>query len=267
MQTTTRRLSQVNALYRLRYLPRSPFPPPSRYRFARLKENQMTPELSAAHSATYDMIFQHPISRNLEWRHVRAMLTAMSDSVEEHTENVKFTRNGQTLVVHPPRRKDFSDVQELMNIRHFLERSAAPVAAPAPDGSHLLVVIDHRMARVYKTEMHGAEPQRIMPNDRDGSSRYLHYVEDDPTGQRKPEQRGFYDAVAKSLSSAESILIFGSGTGASSAMDQLLAELRERYKGIAKHVVRTVVVNEQHLTEDQLLAKARETYAELALVK
>ena len=225
----------------------------------------MAPQLSAAHMATYDMIFQHPISRNLEWRELRSMLGALSDSVEDHDQNVKFHRNGQTLVVHPPRRKDFSDIAELMNVRRFLERSATPSpAAPAgAGGAHLLVVIDHRLARIYKAELHGSIPQRIIPFDQNGSGRHLHYVENDSNGQRKPEQRSFYEAVARTLGNAENILVFGSGTGASSAMDQLLVQLRQHHATIAKRVVRTVVVDEQHLTEDQLLAKARAIYAKM----
>src|SRR6185437_12786741 len=101
---------------------------PGLTRLLYFQENQMTPQLTAAHMTTYEMIFQHPIARNLEWRNVRSMLSAISDVVDEHNENVKFTRNGQTLVVHPPRRKDFSDVRELMNIRQFLERSSTPAA-------------------------------------------------------------------------------------------------------------------------------------------
>jgi hypothetical protein len=60
---------------------------------------------------------------------------------------------------------------------------------------------------------------------------------------------------------AAQILLFGSGTGASSAMDQLLAELDRHHKQVRSRVIGSVVVDEQHLTEDQLLAKAREIYA------
>ena len=222
----------------------------------------MSVQLPADHQVTYDQLFQHPISRNLEWRHLRTLLVSLSDSVEEHTENVKFTRNGKTLVVRPPRRKDFSDVQQLMKIRHFLETSPFPAVGAAVDGAHILVVIDHRMARIYRTDVHGAIPQQIVPFDRNGSGRHLHYVENDATGQRKPEQRSFYSAVANTLRNAQNILVFGCGTGASSAMDQLLAELQEHHQDIARRVVRTVVVDEPHLSEDQLLAKARTLYAE-----
>jgi len=221
----------------------------------------MDPQLMGSHRSTYDAVFQHPVARNLQWRDVHSMLAAFASVVEEPNGNLKFSRNGQTLTVHPPRRKDFSDVQELMRIRQFLERSGAGSQEAVAEGAHLLVVIDHRQARVYATEVHGSVPQRITPYDPHGSGRHLHYVEDDSNGQRKPELKSFYEAVAKTLRGAEKVLIFGGGTGASSAMEQLLADLRRHHPDIAKRVIGSVAVNETHLTEDQLLAKAREFYA------
>ena len=83
-----------------------------------------------------------------------------------------------------------------------------------------------------------------------------------PTGNAcKPERKSFYDAVAKTLAGASDILIFGSGTGASSAMEMLLAALQEHPPDVAKCVVCSMVLDAQHLTEDQLLAKAREFHA------
>lgn len=133
---------------------------------------------------------------------------------------------------------------------------------PTPAGLHLLVVVDHRQARIFKTELHGAVPQRVIPHDPDGSGRYLHSVTNDANGQRKPEQRSYYDAIAKALHGADAVLVFGGGTGASSAMEQLIAELQQHHKDLAARVVGSVVVNDHHMTEDQLLAKARDFYAQ-----
>ena len=47
-------------------------------------------------------------------------------------------------------------------------------------------------------------------------------------------------------------------------MDQLLAELRRHHSDIAKRIVGSLVVNETHLSEDQVLVKAREVYANSA---
>jgi hypothetical protein len=215
-----------------------------------------------SHRGTYDAVFQHPVARNLQWRDVRSMLTSLATVDEGAGGALKFTRNGQTLVVHPPRRKDFSDVQALMDIRHFLEKSnAAKSTDVAAEGVHLLVVIDHRAARVYRTELHGSVPQRVTPYDPGGFGRHLHNVQDNGDGRRKPERKSFYESIARSLHGAEQILLFGSGTGASSAMDQLLAALKRDHPDVAGRVVGSLVVDAQHLTEDELLAKARDFYA------
>jgi hypothetical protein len=223
----------------------------------------MQTQLHGAHRRTFDAIFQHPIARNLSWREVRSMLDSMSDIVQDETGRaLKLSRNGRTVVLHSPMQKHVSDVQELMDLRRFLEGSILPFPQPRAAGAHLLVVIDHRLARIYKAELHGSSPERVLPYDQSGSGRHLHHVEDDSNGQRKPERKSFYNAIAKTLHGAQQILLFGSGTGASSAMEQLIAELDEHHKELASLVVGAVVVDQPHLTEDQLLAKAREFYAE-----
>jgi hypothetical protein len=129
------------------------------------------------------------------------------------------------------------------------------------DAVNLLVVLDHRQARIFRTVSAGAIPERIVPHDPDGAGRYLHYVQNDSNGQRRPEQKPFYEAVAASLRGATEILLFGGGTGASSAMEQLIAHLSHHHKDLAARVVGSEVVDESHTTEDQLLAKAREFYS------
>jgi hypothetical protein len=222
----------------------------------------MEPQFSGTHQKIYQRILQHPMPHNLQWREVWSMLGAIPDAeaLEDTKGNLKVTRNGQTLVLHRPRGKDLADKKELMQVRHFLERSGAPAPPAATVGTHLLVVIDHREARIYITELHGSVPQRIAPYDPFGFGRDLHYNQDDSNGQRKPERKSFYEAVVKTLRGAQQILIFGTGIGASSAMEQLLAELKQHHHDLAKRVVGSIAVDEHHLTEDQLLAKARELF-------
>jgi hypothetical protein len=227
----------------------------------------MEMQLTRTHQITYDAVFQHPVSRNLAWRDVRSMLGAIPGVVEEERDGtLKVSRNGRTLVLHRPVRKDMADVGELMDLRHFLEHSRDEVAPAPAEGAHVLVVIDHRLARVYRTEFGGAVPERIVPYDAAGAGgRHLHHVEEDATGQRKPEQKEFYASVARTIERAGQVLLFGSGTGASSAMDQLLAELDRNHKELRRRVIGSYVVDEHHLTEDQLLARAREIYAAMAV--
>jgi hypothetical protein len=227
----------------------------------------MKTELTGAHQATYDAIFQHPVARDLTWTKVRAMLAAIADSVEENGAVLKVVRNEKHLMLHRPARSGMGDIAELMKIRHFLTDSGTVPPVPEAVGLHLLVVINHRQASIYRTELQGTVPQRITTYDPTGKGRYLHSVTDDSNGQRNPERKSFYEDISKTLSSAEQILLFGSGTGASSAMEQLLAELKSRHPKIADRVVGSLVVDEQHLTENQLLAKARDFYAKLALAE
>ena len=127
---------------------------------------------------------------------------------------------------------------------------------------HLLVVIDHQEAKVYRTEVVGAVPERIAPYDPHGHGRHLHSAHEWTDGKRPPERKSYYEAVAKTLRGAEQVLVFGSGTGRSSAMEQLLADLKDYHPDVAGKIVGSVVVDAHHTTEDQLLAKAREFYAE-----
>jgi hypothetical protein len=218
--------------------------------------------LTGNHHKTYQRVLQQPMPHNLQWREVWAMLSAMTDAevTDDIGGNLKVVRNGQTLLLHRPKHKDLTDKKELMQVRHFLERSGLIRTEPGVEGEHLLVVIDHREARIYSTELHGTVPQRITPYDPFGFGRDLHYNQDDSNGQRKPEQKSFYEAVAKTLRGAKQILMFGTGTGASSAMEQLVLDLKKNHHDIAQRVIGTVAVDEHHLTENQLLAKARDLF-------
>jgi hypothetical protein len=104
-------------------------------------------------------------------------------------------------------------------------------------------------------------PQHITPYDPHGARRYLHRVDNDSSGQRRPEPKDVYEAITHTLEGAEAILLFGSSTGSSSGMDHLVAELRQHRPDLARRVAGTVVVNEQRMSEDQLLAEARAFYA------
>ena len=133
---------------------------------------------------------------------------------------------------------------------------------PAAAGTHLLVVIDHREARIFNTEMHGTVPTRITPYDPFGFGRSLRYNQDDSNGQRKPELKSFYEAVAGTLRGATQILVLGTATGEGSAMQELLRDLKKHHHDVAGRIIGSEVVDEHHLTEDQLLALARDRFGQ-----
>ena len=126
---------------------------------------------------------------------------------------------------------------------------------------HLLVVIDHQEARVYCTELSGTVPVHITPYDPHGYGSHLHSADEWMEGKRLPDRKNFHEAIAKTLQGAELVLLFGSGATRSSAMEQLLADLKDHHLDVADRVVGSIVLDAPHLTEEQLLAKAREFYA------
>jgi len=111
----------------------------------------MTAQTLGNHQSTYDAVFRHPISRNLQWREVQSMLTALAEDVQvEPNGNFKFTRNGQTVVMYPPKHKDFSDVQEMMHIRHFLENFESTPTSSSTDSDDAVCRRGDRSTSVVK---------------------------------------------------------------------------------------------------------------------
>ena len=126
----------------------------------------------------------------------------------------------------------------------------------------LLVVIDHHEARVYRTRVQGTIPVRIVSYDPHGYGRDKHSALEWAESKRLSGRKGFYEAIAKTLLGAEQVLLFGSGTGRSSAMEKLLADLKDHHPVVAKKVIGWVIVDAHQTTGGQLLAKARDFYAE-----
>jgi hypothetical protein len=110
-------------------------------------------------------ILQHPVSHNLKWDDVDALFRHLGQIEKEPNGNMKVTRNGQIMVLHPHRTKDVSETEEVMAIRHFIERSEAVAPSLDEKEMHWLVVINHDKARIFCSEMHGAIPQRILPHE------------------------------------------------------------------------------------------------------
>lgn len=146
-----------------------------------------------------------------------------------------------------------------MNTPSPSERSAKPV--PATTEARWLVVIDHHEARIFRSTDHGTAPERIRPHQTDEAISHTHSFSSFSRGQEKPATHTFFGPVADALKEASQLLIFGNGTGMANEMDQLIAWLKSHRPELARRIVGALIVDEQHLTDDQLLAKARRFYA------
>ena len=215
--------------------------------------------LTGSHLRTYQTIFQHPVSHNLEWRDVHALLRHLGEVTEEPNGNLKVARNGRVIVLNPPRTKDVETTDEVMALRHFIEKSESPPPANEKD-ARWLVVIDHHEARIYRSPEAGTVAQLIRPHAPEDYFRHAHNSKDFSRGQEKPDPNSYFEPVAAVLNGAGQVLVFGTGTGTSNEMDQFLAWLKQHRAEVAKRIVGSVVIDEYHLTEAQILAKAREFY-------
>jgi len=220
--------------------------------------------LTGSHLRTYNTIFQHPVSHNLQWHDVYALFRHLGQVESETNGLQKVTRNGQTLMLHPPHGKDVSDTAEVMTLRHFLEKSETLPPAADIKESHWLLVIDHHDARIFRSEIHGTIPQRILPHEPEAHLRLAKDAKDFSRGRDKPDPNSFFQPVASVLQAGGQILILGTGTGSSSEMEQFIAWFKLHHPDQARQIIGSLVVDEHHLTDDQLLAKARVFYVQAA---
>ncbi|AXC10177.1 hypothetical protein ACPOL_0818 [Acidisarcina polymorpha] len=76
----------------------------------------------------------------------------------------------------------------------------------------------------------------------------IHKKEAHYRGERVPEEKSFYEEVAKNLLPANDIVLIGHGTGKSSAVDYLTEYLEENHHDISRHVIATETVDLSALT-------------------
>jgi hypothetical protein len=227
--------------------------------------------LTGSQLQTYESIFHHPAPHNLVWHDVHILLRQLGAVTEEANGNLKATRNGRTLTLHVPRTKEVTDLFELTELRKFLEQSETPLPATIVGKSHWLVVINHHQARIFHSEMPPKAAQQILSQGPHEFFRHAHNSKDFSRGMEKPDANSFFGAVVNALISTPAslkkdgeIVIFGSGKGQGSEMEQFVAWVKSHRPEIARRIVGTLVVDEHHLTDAQLLERAREFHARLS---
>ncbi|MBI3884208.1 MAG: hypothetical protein HY302_00515 [Opitutae bacterium] len=217
--------------------------------------------LTGSHRRTYQTIFQLPASPPLLWPDVQALLRQLCQVEEEPNGDLRATRNGQSLTLHPPRTPEVGTADELTTLRHFLKGSEP--AAPAADepAQHWLLVINHHEARIFRSELRGAVPQQILPHEPSDYFRHARHSQDFSRGQEKPDPNSFFEPVAKELQAGGQILIFGSGPDTGGETEQFINWVKQHHPELAARIVGAEVIDESHLTDARLLAKARAFYA------
>ncbi len=186
------------------------------------------------------------------------MFNELGDVVEESNGKFKFTRNGQTITLHPQGKE--IEIEEVMHIRHFLDGSAKPSPEASNPPQDLIVVIDHAGARIYR---HGAEdkqPIHIEPIDPSGHDQQVHNSMGRSGKSEGPYRTQFYENVISKLEGADRILMVGDGHGSSSEIEHLVELMKERHPDLIKKIIGEETMDLSHTTEPEIHAKALEVF-------
>ena len=74
---------------------------------------------AGTHERTLGMLFEHPLSHNIEWRDVVQMLAAIGTTKEGGHDTLHATVNGKTVILHGTHHKTLGS-EQVMQLRHFL---------------------------------------------------------------------------------------------------------------------------------------------------
>jgi hypothetical protein len=218
-----------------------------------------TSTLTGALLRTYNTILQEQDSHNVGWQEIHALLQQLAQVSDETNGDLKVTRHGQIMVLHAPRKKNAFEPNEILALRHFLERSEMP--APETNGRdpHMLLVIDHHEARLFRSEVNGGIPHQILPHTPNDFFWHAQNPENSSKGNETRTVNDFFKHVAEALQAAGQILIFGTDT--SKEIDRFIAWLNLHCPEIAGRIIGSLVVEVDLLDEGRLLEKAQEFYA------
>jgi hypothetical protein len=82
------------------------------------------PKLNHKHRKTLDSLFAHPINVNIEWWQIEHLFEALGSNVTETSHgHIKVQLNDQEETFARPKHANLADKNEVMAIRHFLERA------------------------------------------------------------------------------------------------------------------------------------------------
>lgn len=213
-------------------------------------------DLSKHDQRTLDRIFQHPLTHNLDWREVVALLKSIGAADERHNGEVDLSVGGEHLAMKKPHGKDVG-ADTVIDLRHLLERAGwspdqAPArAAPSPaTAPALIVAIDHDGARIHRLD------------DPAPAHHIRHHIErqqaDEDRQETYPDDEKFFESVATSLADGGPIVLISHGKGQSNEADHLSAYLLAHHKETHARIVGQLLADLSHLTTPELLKLGRE---------
>lgn len=218
--------------------------------------------LSGRSARTYEKVFAHPLSHDLEAEAVRHLLRELGHDVKDDDRRVIARYSSHTLALHVAPDKTPLPTDALMVLRHYLQATAAK-SDPTPAGDCCLV-IDHHEARILSLDGSHAQPQRIVARSTKAQEAETHGERNFHLGKEKTDPKAYFQATATAVRSAHRVVLLGNGKGTASEMELFAAWLEHHEPAVAAKIAGKLVVDEHHLTDGELVTKARNHLAHLS---
>jgi len=211
-------------------------------------------------AALHESLLQGKLPRNLHWTDALELIASIGQVEPTSGSEFAFVVGAQREFFRKPHGAELG-VDEVSRLRRLLKAAAvAPLAEESVPPGRMVVVIDHHAAHIFH-DPSGSQPREgatIEPYDPHHFHHHLvHRKEAHYRGDRVPEETSFYAEVAKALVPAQEIVLIGSGTGKSSAVDALVAYLKKHHADVSRNVVATEIADLSALTAPDIEAIAK----------
>ncbi len=228
------------------------------------------------HLRTLQALFAHPLQHGVRASRVEALFHALGAEVRERDDRRLQIRmpSGQETWIHTGAglHQPDLDAEAVMRVRHFLQEAGVTPAHPEPDAvsprgdqSHRLVLhLDHRRTDVFRLDGEEVEHAVLRPHGIWGTDENLTHRQDrDQAGQRAAIDSGYLASITAAMTEADAVLLLGHGTGQSDMRQVLLHYLEIHRRDLLERIVGVETLDDGGLSEEQMLAVAREHFGNL----
>jgi hypothetical protein len=201
------------------------------------------------------------LPRNLSWADTVELIGRLGEVQPHGSDEFVFVVGTQRAFFKHPHSQELG-VEEVARLRKFLREAGPTLASGKPSQPcRMVVVVDHHVAHVYQDidQKVPKSEHTVHPYDPFGFHHHLiHKKEAHYKGERVPEDKTFYEEIAKDLLPANEIVLIGHGVGKSSAVDHLAEYLQANHHDISRHVIATETADLSALTLPEIEAIAKQ---------
>ncbi|MCH9815730.1 MAG: hypothetical protein K0U64_04665 [Actinomycetia bacterium] len=217
-----------------------------------MTQNPNLSDLSHRHAATARAILAHPVSHNIHWRDVLALLRVVGEVTQKHDGKYLVKIGAESEVFERPRFKDI-DTEQVVDLRRMLTNAGYGATTESADAVALdvalaqrraVVALDFRSARIFSVaQPSGSKPDTITAPDPYHLDHHLYHrrdAEHTTFDIDKIDTDAFFDEVAEALRPAQEVLLLGHGKGKSNARHAFEAYLTKHHPDIENKIVASV---------------------------